>query len=100
MDNLPDPPLLPFLRAHPRLLITAVLAALVAMLGLVAFFGLQLQAAAHSQGGAPLEWAAFLGSLAACLGVLRAGAHLLDLSRSTGTEAESGKDGSGARILD
>ena len=72
--------MLSFLRAHRRLLVTVVLSALFAMLGLVAFLGLQIHTQGPHHGGAVLRWAFFLGALAACLGVLRAGAWLLDSS--------------------
>jgi hypothetical protein len=82
--------LLRFLRSRPRLASTVVLAALVPMIALVAYWGLQVHAPARSRGEAVIEWVAFLGSMAACLWLLKAGAQLLDPSRPASAAAEKG----------
>ncbi len=70
------------LRSQPTLLSTVVLASFFLMLGIVAFLGLQVHAPARSRMEEVLEWVAFLGAIAACLGLLRTGARLVEEART------------------
>lgn len=84
------------LRSRPTLLSTAILGAFFLMLGIVAFLGLQVHAPARSRMEEVLEWVAFLGAIAACLGLLRSGARLIEEARARRREErvrEAGTDG-------